>query len=116
MGTSTDRTQALRLLNGLEMGGLDLAEGRVLVENLDPVLVHLIVRFLREVYPVTAPAARPVLERVVALTNATPKIVALAKEGEADPITAWFVSEYTFAEFRGRGHAMLDLVVDKLES
>jgi len=116
MGTSTDKNQALRLLNGLEMGGLDPAEGRVLVEDLDPVLVHLIVRFLRDVYPIHAPAAGPVLERVVALTNATPEIVALAKEGETDPITSWFVSEHTFGEFRGRGDAMLALVVDKLES
>jgi len=116
MGTSTDKTQALRLLNGLEMGGFDPAEGRILAEDLDPVLVHLIVRFLRDVYPVAAPAAGPVLKRVVALTNAYPGIVAQAEEGAADPITTWFTSEHAFSEFRNRGAAMIDLVVDKLES
>ena len=80
MGTSTDKNQALRLLNGLEQGGLRAAEGRILAEDLDPVLVHVIVRFLREVYPATEPAARPVLERVVELTNAYPGIVAQAKQ------------------------------------
>lgn len=116
MGTSTDKNQALRLLNGLEQGGLRAAEGRILAEDLDPVLVHVIVRFLREVYPATEPAARPVLERVVELTNAYPGIVAQAKQGETDPVTAWFTSQHTFAEFRNRGDALVDLVVDKLES
>ena len=116
MGNSTDRSQALRLLKGLEMGGLDPAEGRILAEDLDPVLVHMIVRFLREVYPATAPAARPVLERVVALTDAFPGIVARAKQGENDSITSWFTSEHSFQEFRSRGDTMLDIVIDKLES
>ncbi len=116
MGTSTDKNQALRLLKGLEMGGLNPTDGRILAEDLDPVLVHVIVRFLREVYPATEPAARPVLERVVELTDAYPGIVAQAQEGEADPISAWFTSEHTFLEFRNRGETMVDIVVDKLES
>ncbi len=116
MGTSTDKNQALRLLKGLEMGGLDPTDGRILCEDLDPVLVHVIVRFLREVYPATEPAARPVLERVVELTDAYPGIVEQAREGEADPISAWFASEHTFTEFRNRGETLVGLVVDKLES
>ena len=116
MGNSTDKSQALRLLQGLEMGGLDPAEGRILAEDLDPVLVHVIVRFLREVYPATAPAARPVLERVVALTTAYPGIVTQAKQGETDPIAGWFASEHTFQEFRDRGEALLAVVIEKLES
>ena len=116
MEDSTDRSQTLRLLNGLEMGGLDPFEGRVLAEELDPVLVHVIVRYLREVYPATDPAARPVLERVVALTKVYPGLVARAKQGEDDPITSWFTSERSFGEFRGRGEVMIDLLIDKLES
>jgi len=116
MGTSTDKNQALRLLKGLEMGGLNPTDGRILAEDLDPVLVHVIVRFLREVYPATEPAARPVLERVVELTDAYPGIVAKAQEGEADSVSQWFSSEHTFAEFRNRGETMVELVVDKLES
>ncbi len=116
MGASTDKNQALRLLNGLELGGLDPADGRILAEDLDPVLVHVIVRFLREVYPATEPAARPVLERVVALTAAYPGIVARAKQGEADPVVGWFKSQHSFTEFRNRGDVLVDLVIDKLES
>lgn len=116
MANSTDRTQALRLLNGLEMGGLAAFDGRVLAEELDPVLVHAIVRYLREAYPATDPAASPVLERVLELTKAYPGLVARAKEGEDDPITGWFTDERSFREFRGRGSVMIDLLIDKLES
>ena len=116
MSTSTDKNQASRLLRGLEGGTLAVAEARVLAQDLDPVLVHVILRYLRAVYPASDPAASAVLERVVSLTSADPAIVRKAQEGEADPVSAWFASEHSFGEFRGRGQDMIDLVVDKLES
>lgn len=116
IGNSTDKSKAMRLLHGLEMGGLDVFQGRMLAEELDPVLVNLIVRYLREAYPASDPAASPVLERVVALTDAYPGLVARARQGEQDSVTTWFTSERSFKEFRGRGEVMLDLVIDKLES
>ena len=73
-------------------------------------------RYLREVYPASNPAARAVLDRVVALTAGAPELVTLIKEGERDPVSEWFSSEYSFNDFRGRGPELLDLVVDKLES
>jgi hypothetical protein len=116
MDNSTDRARTLKLLNGLEMGGLDAFEGRLIAEELDPVLVHVIVRYLREAYPATDPVARPVHERVVALTKVYPGLVARAREGEDDPVTGWFTSERSFREFRGRSDVMIDLLIDKLES
>ena len=116
MANSTDRTQALRLLNGLENGGLAAFDGRVLAEELDPVLVNAIVRYLREAYPASDPVASPVLERVVELTKVYPGLVSRAKEGEDDSITGWFISERSFREFRGRSTVMIDMLIDKLES
>jgi hypothetical protein len=116
MGTSTDRGKALRLLHALENGGKATAEARDLAEALDPVLLHVIVRYLREVYPVSEPAAGAVLERVLDLTRHHPGIVAKAKQGEEDPVSQWFVGQYTFAEFRGRGDQLVELIVEKLES
>jgi len=116
MGTSTDRNQALRLLRGLDEGGMDAAEARILAEDLDPVLVYVVVRYLRENYPASDPAASPVLQRVVRLTSAYPAIVAKSSQGEQDPISEWFASEYSFRDFRGRGPELIDLIVDKLES
>ena len=47
MGTSTDRNQALRLLRGLDEGSIDSTEACILAEELDPVLVYVVVRYLR---------------------------------------------------------------------
>lgn len=116
MSASTDKNQAFRLLHGLEDGGLAVAEARILAADLDPVLVHVILRYLRAVYPASDPAASAVLERVVSLTSADPAIVRKAQEGEQDPVSQWFASEHTFREFRGRGRDLIDLIVDKLES
>ena len=116
MGTSTDRNQALRLLRGLDEGGIDTAEARILAEDLDPVLVYVVVRYLRENYPASDPAASPVLKRVVGLTSAYPAIVAKSSEGEQDSVSEWFASEYSFRDFRGRGPELIELIVDKLES
>ena len=115
MSVSTDKKEAEKLLRGLEDGRISDTEAALIAQDLDPVLVHAILRYLREVYPASNPAASAVLERVVALTS-RPAIVAKSKEGEQDPITQWFTSEYSFADFRGRGSAMLDLIVDKLET
>ena len=39
-----------------------------------------------------------------------------AKRGEDDPITKWFVAEHEFSAFRDRGEAMIDVLIDKLDS
>jgi len=116
MSDSTDKHQAARLLRGLEDGGMAASEANVLAQDLDAVLVHVILRYLRAVYPASDPAASAVLDRVVQLTSKDPAIVRKAREGERDPVSRWFESEHAFAEFRGRGQDLIDLIVDKLES
>jgi hypothetical protein len=116
MSGSTNKNKAVKLLRGLEDGGMTASEGAFLAQDLDPVLVYVIVRYLREVYPASNPAASAVLDRVVALTSSWPGIVAKSKEGEQDPVSVWFTTEYSFGDFRGRGSELLDLIVDKLES
>src|SRR5947208_12829119 len=115
MSGSTNKNDAVRLLRGLEDGRMTAPEGALLAQDLDPVLVYSILRYLREVYPASNPAASAVLDRVVELTSSAPKLVAMSKEGEQDPISEWFASEYSFGDFRGRASEMLDLIVDKLE-
>ena len=115
MAGSTDKGKASRLLHGLEDGAMSTIQAQALASELDPVLVHVVVRYLREVYPASHPAAGAVLERVVAFTSSSPSVVAKVKEGEADPVSAWFASEYSFRDFRGRGDDLLELIVEKLE-
>jgi hypothetical protein len=116
MGGSTDKAAAIRLLRGLEGGGMSSVEARTIAEGLDPVLLFVVVRYLREAYPASHPAATAVLDRVVALTAAWPGLVARSKEGERDPVAEWFSRDHSFVEFRGRGAEMLGLIVEKLES
>lgn len=116
MANSTDRDTALSLLRGLENGGMSSHQAHLLAEELDPVLVYFVVRFLREAYPASDPAATAVLERVVALTSAYPAVVQKSKRGEADSVSQWFGGDYTFRDFRGRGEELIEMIVDKLES
>lgn len=112
-----EKRDALRLLHGLENGGMSAAEAAILIEDLDPVLVYLLVSFLRDVYPASDPAARSVLDRVVEMTkHGGAKLRSRHAEGERDPISRWFESEHSYAAFRGRGAELIDVVVDKLES
>lgn len=116
MNATEEKREALRLLAGLEGGSLATEDAYAIAMDLDPVLVHCIVRFLRETYPASDPAATSVLERVVKLTSFHPNFIEKFKEGERDPITEWFCGDYSFREFRGRGADLIDLIVDKLES
>jgi hypothetical protein len=116
MAGSTDRSKAGRLLHGLEDGAMTTIQAQALASDLDPVLVHVIVRYLRDAYPASNPAAGAVLDRVVAFTSSSRAVVAKVKEGEADPVSVWFASDHSFREFRGRGGDLLDLIVEKLES
>ena len=112
----SEKTDAERLLNGLENGTLRPDEAALVAEAIDPVLFYNVVRFLRECYPASDPAATAVLGRVVELTSKEATLIRRFKEGEHDPISQWFASEYSYREFRGRGHEMIDRIVDKLES
>lgn len=115
MDPTTDKHQALRLLTGLENGGMSAADAFGLAERLDPVLVYLIVRYLRESYPASDPAAQSVLERVLALTSYDPAIVRKCRDGEKDSVSQWFAADHSFRSFRGRPSEFLDVIVEKLE-
>lgn len=115
MNVHQEQQEAERLLAGLENGGMTTESAQVIAQDLDPVLIYVIVRFLRETYPASDTAATAVLERVVAMTS-NPAIIRNCKIGEQDPISRWFVMDYTFREFRGRGPELIALIADKLDS
>ncbi|MEM7247305.1 MAG: hypothetical protein AAF533_18325 [Acidobacteriota bacterium] len=116
MHDTDERRAALRLLRALEQGGEPAADLAIIAQDIDPVLVHGIISFLRAVYPATDPAATGVLGRVVELTGASPEVIRRHEEGGRDPITEWFTSEHEYGQFRGRGDNVVDLLVEKLES
>ena len=42
--------------------------------------------------------------------------VLVEPEGERDPVSAWFESEFPPREFKGRSTELIETIVDKLES
>jgi hypothetical protein len=116
MGSVDERGSALRLLGGLEDGVMPMADAVILADDLDPVLVYMIVSYLRAIYPASDPAASSVLERVVQLTTRSAALVKKFREGEKDPVSRWFESEYEYRDYRTRGPELIELIVDKLES
>ena len=116
MATIDERQEAARLLSGLENGTLSSTDAPIVAEDLDPVLVYVIVSFLRAIHPASDPAATPVLERVVRLTSGHPTVVRKYSDGEQDPVSKWFESEYEYRDFRGRESELIELIVDKLET
>ena len=116
MATIDERQGAARLLAGLENGGMSAVDAAIIAENIDPVLLYVIISFLRAVYPASDPAATPVLERVVRLTSGRPAVISKHREGEQDPVSHWFEDEYEYRDFRGRGSELIELIVDKLET
>jgi len=76
MSGSTNKTDAERLLRGLDDGKLTTSEGAMLAQDLDPVLVYVILRYLRETYPAIEPCCETRFsKRVVSLTSSWPGIV-----------------------------------------
>jgi hypothetical protein len=114
-GNDDDRN-AERLLLALERGGVSAADTAALAEDVEPVLVYVIVSFLRQAYPASDPAARSVLDRVVRMTSASRILVRRHDEGGRDPVARWFESEHSYADFRGRGSDLVALIADKLGS
>lgn len=116
MGTSTDLNRAARLLEGLENGGMRGDEGVFIAEELDPVLLHFIVRYLRQNYPASDPVATSVLDRLLELTRKHPDLIATCREGERDPVSEWFEQSHSIRGYKGRGREMLATLIDKLDS
>jgi len=116
MHETAEGRNALRLLAALEGGGVSAADTAAIAEELEPVLLHVVVCYLREVYPASDPAARSVLDRVVRMTSTSRVLVRRYEEGGEDPVTRWFETDHSYADFRGRGPDLVALVADKLDS
>ena len=109
-----EQRRALRLLEGLENGTLDLATAGQLVDESDPALVYLIFTWLRNRYGRDHPAAEGVLGRLVELSRRPGTAKAKVAEGQSDPVVAWFEENYVYRDLDARD--FVALVVEKLES
>ncbi len=83
--------ESLRWLDGLEAGTLPTNDLFILAEKLDPVLISLMIRYLRKKYPSAKPEAAGVLARMLELTSTYPQLVKKTREAEQDPVSEWFL-------------------------
>ncbi|MCX6127760.1 MAG: hypothetical protein NTX25_01690 [Proteobacteria bacterium] len=107
--------ESLRWLEGLEAGNMSANDLFFLAEKLDPVLISLMIRFLRKKYPSAKPEAAGVLSRILDLTSTYPQLVKKTRSAEQDPISEWFLDTYSFSDFYTKPNELIQLLVDKLE-
>ncbi|MFZ5443525.1 MAG: hypothetical protein ACOZQL_26195 [Myxococcota bacterium] len=103
----------MRILSGIEEGTMTAAQSAELAADADPALVYLIFTWIRRRYA-DHPNADAVVGRLLAVLDREPSLTAKMKEGQADPVVAWFEEEHSYCDLPAR--EFIELVVDKLES
>lgn len=113
MSFAREQREALHLLEGIESGSLNTSNASSLIDEADPALVYFIFTWLRARYGADHPAAEGVIGRLVELTSARNSVAAKMKEGQEDPVVAWFEEEHAYRDFDAR--EFIEVVVEKLE-
>lgn len=110
-----EKRESLRFLTGVENGTLTAADAANVASKRDPVIVHFVLRYLREKYPASNPASQGVTQRLLELTSTYDGLVKAAKKGEKDSITEWFDDTYNIREYFDRPEELVDMLVEKIE-
>jgi hypothetical protein len=107
-----EKSEALKILEGIENGTMTAVQSFQLIEQADPTLIHFIFTWLKQTYS-RHPAADAVLGRLLAVCSTYPAAAAIAKEGQADSLVEWFEEAYKYTDFGPR--EFIELIVEKLE-
>ena len=113
MAFEQQQREALHLLHSIEGGTVATTEVARLLEEADPALVYLVLTWIRSRYAGDHPAAEGVIGRLVELTSRHPSIKGQMREGEADPVVAWFEEVHSYRDFDAA--SFVALIVEKLE-
>jgi hypothetical protein len=112
MAFDQEKKDALRMLEGIELGTMTATESFALLDEADPTLVHFIFKWLRKRYRDHA-AADGVLGRLREVCSEHRSLTRKAKEGEEDAVVGWFESTYVYKDLEAA--EFIDIVVEKLE-
>lgn len=110
-----EKRESLRLLKGIENGTLTTADAANVADKRDPVIVHFVLRYLREKYPAREPSSQGVTQRLLELTSTYDNVIKAAKAGEKDSITEWFDETYSVREYFDKPEELVDMLVEKIE-
>ncbi len=111
MAFEQEQRAALRILEGIEEGTMSANDSQGLVDDADPALIYLIFTWMRKRYA-DHPNSDAVIGRLVAVSG-RPSVAKQMKEGQSDPVVAWFEEGYSYRDYNGK--EFIELIVPKLE-
>ncbi len=113
MAFEQERKAALRILEGIEEGTMSSADSFTLIDEADPALVYLIFTWIRSHYGPSHPASDAVIGRLLAISDRYTAVPKKMKEGQADPVVAWFEESYSYKDLGSK--EFIELIIEKLE-
>lgn len=115
MDINSIKREGHRFLVGLETGNVSAPDLFAISEELDPILVYFVIKYLRLVYTPSHPDAKGVTERIVELTSTYDSIVKAVKDGEKDSLNEWFDDDFNPRQFKENTEEFMDQLVEKIE-
>tara|TARA_B100001094_G_C18044325_1_gene726605 strand:+ start:161 stop:508 length:348 start_codon:yes stop_codon:yes gene_type:complete len=110
-----EQREALRLLKGIEEGGISTSDCYEIFQSSEPALVYLIFTWIRTNYPSSHKDAQGVLGRMLELTQNYDDVLPKVKKGEADVIVQWFEDTYSYSETNTSPDEFIRIIIEKLE-
>ena len=107
--------ESLRLLKGIEEGGMSAADAFNIADKRDEVIIYFVIRYLREKYPPSNPQSSGVTERLVEVTGTYDSIVAKSKKAQSDPVVEWFFDTYNLSDYFNDANGLFSMLVEKVE-
>ena len=100
-----------RFMDAISEGMISLDEASITAEELDPLLLYFMLRYLKEMYgkDQQGPGGR-----LLQLLSTYPSIAKLANTPKNEPMVEWFNDSYTVRSFPSRDE-YLQTIIDKLE-
>ncbi len=108
---SLTKRKVYRFMDIIEEGRIPLLEGFQIAEELDPLLLYFMLRYLKETYGRETQGAG---DRLLQFLSNYPSIAKYAVAPKNEPMVEWFNDSHTVRSFKSRNE-YLEMIIDKLE-
>jgi hypothetical protein len=110
-----EKREVFRFLQGIEDGGLPIADAYNVLRHFDPLLSYFLLRFLREKHPINDESTGAG-KRLLELVSTYEDVAKLTKAPKGDEaMVEWFNDSFNMRQFFNRPEEFVQLIVDKLE-
>ncbi len=107
--------RAQRLLDGIMHGSLSSVELFQSAKDIDPVYLFFVFKLVRELSTSPSVDGRAALQRLLELNDTYPEVVKLARKGEQDSVSEWFLDSYGIREYLQDSEQLFAMLHEKLE-